>query len=251
MTDPTRDKARDQMLHDAFLIEECVARLTEKVRWLWYAVSLLQKMCPECSSPSLHMLRDSWCRCNACGHESDPTLLFQRCPDCDSVLAKEIYHYWCPHCRHVVRSLYAFDAKVFDAAYFREMMRESRDRKLARVEELKALLADSRSSPAEPDCPMDDDLAGLQTALDQIVALPVAFFRNAFLNPPAFDIDLYRRHIAELVEGCVVSFDGISALVQDARLDRVFRFIAVVFMDQEGVLKIQQEADGRIRLLGR
>jgi hypothetical protein len=38
MTDPTLDNARDQMLHDAFLIEECVAKLTEKVRWLWYAV---------------------------------------------------------------------------------------------------------------------------------------------------------------------------------------------------------------------
>lgn len=251
MSDTTRDEARDRMLQDAFLIEECVARLMEKVRWLCYAVALFQKECPECGSPSLHMLRDSWCRCSACGHECDPTLRFQRCPDCDSRLAKQVYHYWCPHCRQAVRSFYTFDAKVFDPAYFREMMRESRRRKLARVEELKALLAGSRSSPSEPDCPMDTGLTELQTDLDRVVAIPVALFRDAFLKPPTFDIDLYRRHIAELVEGCVVSFDGISALIQDARLDRVFRFIAVVFMDQEGVLEIQQEADGPIRLYGR
>lgn len=239
------------MLQDTFLMEERVTGLLERVRWLCYAVALFQKECPECGSTSLDMLRDSWCRCRVCGHECDPTLLFQTCPECDSRLTKRIYHYWCPRCRHTVRSSYCFEARVFDADYFREMMRESRARKEAKIEELRALLAGSRSSPLLPDCPMDTGFSDFQSDLDRVVGIPVAVFVNTILKRPAFDMDLYRRHILPLVQGCIVNFDGISALVQDARLDRVFRFIAVVFMDQEGLLEIQQEADGRIRLYGR
>lgn len=244
-------EAKERMLTDAFLMEERVAGLMEKVRRLCYAVVLFQKECPACGSPRLAMLRDSWCRCEGCGHECDPTLVFQVCPDCDSRLTKRIYHYWCPRCLSTVRSFYCFDAKVFDADYFREMMRESRERKEVRIEELRALLAGARSSPVSADCPMDRGLSEFQGDLDRIVGIPVAVFASTILKRPAFDLDLYRRHIQGLVQGCVVNFEGISALVQDAHLDRVFRFIAVVFMDQEGLLEIQQEADGRIRLYGR
>lgn len=243
--------ARDRMLLDAFMIQERVATLREEVRWLYYAVFLFGKECPQCGHADLAMLKDSWCRCRDCGHETDPTLCFQTCPDCGSPLAKRIYHYWCAHCRNTVRSFYCVEAKVFDADYFREMMRESRSRKEARIEELKALLAGARSSPATPDCPMNTGCSDFEADLDRVVAMPIALFRDTILKSPAFDIDLYREHIRELVQGCVVNFDGISALVKDARLDRVFRFIAVVFMDQEGILEIQQEADGRIRLCGR
>ena len=244
-------EARERMLQDAFLVEARVAGLMEKVRWLCYAVVLFQKECPGCGSQSLEMLRDSWCQCRACGHECDPTLLFQTCPDCDSRLTKRIYHYWCPHCRSTVRSFYCFEAKVFDADYFCEMMRESRARKEARIEELRTLLAGTRSSPLIPDCPMDVGFSELQGDLDRVVGIPFAGFTDTILKRPNFDMDLYRRHILGLVQGCVVNFDGISALVQDARLDRVFRFIAAVFMDQDGLLEIHQEADGRIRLYGR
>jgi hypothetical protein len=98
---------------------------------------------------------------------------------------------------------------------------------------------------------MDTGFSEFQSDLDRVVGIPVAVFVNTILKRPAFDMDLYRRHILPLVQGCTVNFDGISTLVQDARLDRVFRFIAVVFMDQEGLLEIQQEAGGRIRLNGR
>ena len=239
------------MLQDAFMIENRVASLREKVRWLYYAVFLLGKECSECGHADLVMLRDSWCRCRTCGHECDPTLCFQTCPECASRLTKRVFHYWCPHCRNTVRSFYCFDAKVFDAEYFREMMRESRARKEASIEEMRALLAGSRSSPLSPDCPMDTGFSGLQGDLDRVVGIPVAVSANGILKRPAFDMDLYRRHIMDLVQGCIVNFDGISTLVRDARLDRVFRFIAVVFMDQEGLLEIQQEADGHIRLYGK
>jgi len=36
-----------------------------------------------------------------------------------------------------VKSLFCFDARVFDADYFREMMRESRARREAKVEEMR------------------------------------------------------------------------------------------------------------------
>jgi len=52
------------------------------------------------------------------------------------------------------------------------------------------------------------------------------------------------------VQGCVVQFEGVSALVQDARLDRVYRFITAVFLDHEGLLDIEQHHDGTITLVG-
>jgi hypothetical protein len=47
-----------------------------------------------------------------------------------------------------------------------------------------------------------------------------------------------------------VEFDGISALIEDRRLDRVYRFITTVFLEHEGLLAMEQRHDGRIRLVG-
>ena len=108
----TITEAREQLLRDAFAIQDRVARLREKVRWLYYAIVLFQKDCPSCGAARLAMVRDSWCQCADCGHECDPTLCFQTCPECDLPLTKKIYHYWCPRCRFPVRALYCFDARV-------------------------------------------------------------------------------------------------------------------------------------------
>ena len=67
----------------------------------------------------------------------------------------------------------------------------------------------------------------------------------------AFDMLTYRQHILDLVQGCVVEFEGISAIVEDRKLDRVFRFITAVFMEQDGLLEIVQDHSGQIRLWGK
>ena len=70
------------------------------------------------------------------------------------------------------------------------------------------------------------------------------------VGSPSFDLDHYRHHILDLVPGCVVDFEGISRLIGEPRLDRVYRFIAVIFMDHAGELCIEQDAEGRIALVG-
>ncbi len=115
------------MIRAGELIQERVGQLREKVRALFYEIMLFQRDCPSCGGTSLFMLGDGRCQCHECGAEFDPTVAYQTCPNCNHALILRIQHYWCPPCRHTVRSLFCFDERVFDSAYFREMMRESRE----------------------------------------------------------------------------------------------------------------------------
>lgn len=239
------------LLEAAFRIERRVACLRDNVREFYFAVMLFQRPCTLCGVTGLAMLRDSWCRCGTCGQEFDPTEAFQSCPQCDGALAKRICHYWCPTCRKPIRSHFSFDARVFDADYFREMMRESRARKDAKVEEIRRLLAESRSQPLHACSDFSDVLPAFTADLDRYVAVPVVMEEVVATSRSAFDMLTYRQHILDLVQGCVVEFEGISAVVEDGRLDRVYRFIAAVFMEQDGLLQIVQDCSGRIRLLGK
>jgi hypothetical protein len=168
--------------------------------------------------------------------------LFQTCPACGSALTKKVFHYWCPVCRDTVKSRFCFDAKVFDKAYFCEMMRESRQRKQEKREAIRKLLKDSRS----PDYVMDaepaiSEIPGLETDLDSFVGsvLPKELIAQ-FVGRPEFDIARYRHHILQIVSGCIVHFDGIMPLISDRRLDRIFRFITLIFLDHEGLVSLTQ-----------
>lgn len=251
MIDIAKYTSGQPLLEAAFMIEQRVAALRGNVREFYFAVMLFQRPCTRCGTAGLAMLRDSWCRCAACGEEFDPTEAFQSCPECDGALLKKICHYWCQACRKPVKSLFCFDARVFDADYFREMMRESRVRRDAKVEEMRKLLAESRSAPHPPYEGYGGDLAAFTADLDRYVSVPVALEQYAAVKRPVFDMGIYREHILDLVRGCVVEFEGISPVVQDKRLDRVFRFITVVFMEQDGALEILQDQTGRIRLWGK
>ena len=66
-----------------------------------------------------------------------------------------------------------------------------------------------------------------------------------------FDLEAYRRHLTDLVQGCVVEFEGVSRLIDDARLDRIFRFVTAIFLEHEGLLEIEQIEGGRLRLVGK
>ncbi|MBT3379333.1 MAG: hypothetical protein HN742_37400 [Lentisphaerae bacterium] len=252
-TEPCRvgTKQPNPLLAGIANVEEMVRRLRDRVRRFVYQVVLLQKPCPNCGAASLKMMRDSWCRCDACGHECDPTLEFQRCPDCDGALARRRYHYWCPACRTAVVSRFTFDTTVFDPAYFREKMRESRERKRREREIMRTELAGARSSPyVHSEAPDLEAAPGLLNDLDRIIGIPMA---SPFLDVqgrPRFDLNRYRQHIRELIHGCIVHFDGIDALTSNRRLDRIYRFITVIFMEHDGEVTIDQRPDGAIVLTG-
>lgn len=240
------------MIRAGETIQQRVEEFKGKARRLYYAVMLFQQVCFSCGNTVLVMKGDRHCQCRACGVEFDPTIKFQTCPDCDCPVALKTQHYWCPRCRRPVRSMFCFDQRVFDAAYFRDMMRESRKRKQAEVEKLRELLLDARSLP-------------FYSEEEPVIGYPEQFAQDldGFLAPltpaaeieghrprPIFDIKAYRNHILNRVQGCVVEFEGISTLIDNPQLDRVYRFITAVFLDHEGVLEIEQRHDGRIRLVG-
>lgn len=228
-----------------------VSALRTKARSLFYAAMLLQRECASCGTCDLEMIRDGWCRCRACGNEFDPTLRFQFCAACDTSLILKRRHYWCPHCRQPVKSLFCLDSAVFAPTYFRDMMRESRERKQEEVNRIREMLAISRSSAYFPDDPpIPDDLNDMGEALSHFLGSATDSCEAGTDATPLFDIDRYRHHIRELILGCVVDFEGVSSLLDDVRLDRVFRFIAVVFMDHSGELRIEQGSRGRITLVG-
>lgn len=131
------------------------------------------------------------------------------------------------------------------------MMRESRQRKREEVEKLRHLLLEARSPPYWPEAePVLDNPAEFDEDLEGFIApLPASQAKERLVRP-FFDLQAYRRHLLDRVQGCVVQFEGVSALVQDARLDRVYRFITAVFLDHEGLLDIEQQHDGTITLVG-
>ena len=232
-------------------VEDRIAALRTCVRDLFYAVVLSQKPCPECGEPELCMVRDGLAVCAICSARIDPTLAFQTCADCDSRLVMKVCHYWCPQCHQPVRSLYCVDARVFDATYFREKMQKSRDRQ-RREDELSRQAV--RYTTSDPILPCEsislDQSPGLEMDLNAIIAAVVPQeLRNAVQEH--FDLDAYRRHLAELVQGCVVEFDGVARLIEDARLDRIFRFVTAIFLEHEGLLEIEQIEGGRLRLVGK
>jgi len=243
--------SRESMIRAGDRILQRVAEYRGKAKELFYEVMLFQKECPSCGNTDLVMTQDSHCHCRHCQAELDPTMQFQTCPDCDHALILKVYHYWCPSCRHAVRSLFSFDERVFNKEYFREMMRESRQRKKEEIEKMRHLLLEARSPPYSSDAePVLDNPAQFEQDLEQFIApLPASQTKETPIRP-FFDLHSYRQHLLDRVQGCVVQFEGVSALVQDARLDRVYRFITAVFLDHEGLLDIEQQHDGTITLVG-
>ena len=243
--------SRESMIQAGAFIQQRVSQLRDRARSLYYAVMLFQKECRSCGSTTLVMEQDACCHCRACGNRFDPTLEFQSCPDCDHPLVLKVCHYWCPHCQQPVRSLFCFDERVFDPAYFREMMRTSRQRKVEQADKLRRLLLDSRSAPCWPDTPPTlEELPGFADDLAPFVAALAQPMETVRWVRPYFDMAAYRRHLLDRVTGCVVEFEGVSAVIDDPRLDRVYRFITAVFLEHEGALVLRQSHDGRITLVG-
>ena len=234
-------------LHRFQYVENLIESLKDKLRKLYYRTILFAKPCPQCQIPDLTMLRDSWCKCQSCDHEFDPTVEFQECLTCGGPLSHQIFHYWCEKCRQRAVSTYCFDARVFDAMYFREKMQESRQRKSEKRKQMKQMLANTRSGHLVlPEDPSLSGMPGLEAELNQFVKVPLAQEMPCCPEAPLFDMKLYRQHIKERVSGCTVRFEGISSVIDEKRLDRIYRFITVIFMQHNGEIILRQDQDGEI-----
>jgi hypothetical protein len=137
-----------------------------------------------------------------------------------------------------------FDEKVFDKHYFREMMRQSRERKQQKREVLRQLLASSRSDPLQlTEVPDLTVIPGLLEDLDTFIQTEMPGLGDLLPNDGSrFDMDRYRRHILSILGWSDLRFSAVASLLENTRQDRVWRFVTLVFMQQDGEIDMVQEA---------
>ena len=128
---------------------------------------------------------------------------------------------------------------MFDAEYYREAMAKSRRRKLERREQARIFAVENRSAALEPPAVDLESVPGLIDALDGLAVGP-EFVALAPLCR-GFDLKRYESHVQAHIGPIAVSFDEIPSLGEDARKDRVWRFVALIFMAHAGLIAICQE----------
>jgi hypothetical protein len=157
-------------------------------------------------------------------------------------LVRKTYHYVCSHCQKTVPSRFLFDEKVFDKAYFQEMMRESRQRAKKKKKMVRQLLADSRSGVLEiTETPDLESLPGLVEDLNNFIgAEPTAMDQVVLDERPEFRMDDYRAHIDSILSWDCILFSEIAVLIEDIRSDKIWRFITLVYMQHDRKVKLTQ-----------
>lgn len=204
---------------------------------------LMGQACPTCNG-SLVMKQEGLCSCRSCNSEFDPTVVFQRCSNCGGKPVLRVRRYQCQQCSNGITSRFHFDGLVFDADYFRKKMSESRDRKQQQRERIRKILAESRSADLPIPAAYLETIPGLVDALNGLTAdvtnvLP-------WLPQDGFDLNRYQNHIQAHLQDFPVAMEEIPALIENSRKDRIWRFIAIIFLAHFGLIKIWQEGQSII-----
>ncbi len=222
----------------AFSLADAVAAFAGRAKRLYYAVMLLGHSCPACGG-RLTMLAEGRCRCRSCEHEFDPTVAFQRCSICGAKPVLGVRRYQCPQCGADVVSRFLFDDLVFDAKYFRQKMAESRKRKKQQRVRVRRMLAESRSGALSLPAAELSSVPGLAEALNGLVIganepLP-------WKPDKGFDLKRYESHIQAHIRDFPISLDEFPLLEKNTRKDRIWRFIALIFLAHFGLIDIWQD----------
>jgi hypothetical protein len=246
MADPLFNGAwlvRRPLLGGIVKVEGRMASFKERVKAFYFEVMLSPYRCPQCHGP-LRMTGTSQCSC-ACGNTFDPTLEFQKSACCGTKLVRRTYHYACSHCHEVVPSHYIFDERVFDKEYFREMMQEHRRRVRQEREEMKKFLAESRSGTLFlTEEPRLESLDGFVQDLEAFIqSQPHVPLDSGFEPKSIFNMDRYRSHILSCLPNQGVRFSDIAQVDENIRRDKAWRFITLVFMQNDRLIDLAQEGD--------
>jgi hypothetical protein len=222
----------------AFSLADAVAGFVERAKRFFYDVMLWDSLCPACGG-GLAMVREGVCKCRACGHQFDPTTTFQGCQACGGKVVLRVRRYQCQQCGADVPSRFLFDGLVFDAEYFRQKMVEHRQKKAEQHERVRQVLAESRSQALGLPAADLGDVPGLAEALNTLAAdAPSGLV--AWM-PSEFNLALYESHVQAHIGAIAVEFDQIPPLGGNRRLDRVRRFIAILFLAHAGLIDIRQD----------
>jgi hypothetical protein len=226
------------LLSLSYEMAEAVRQLLERARRFYYVVMLFGSRCPKCNG-ALNMVAEGRCRCDACRYEFDPTVVLQRCPSCGGVPVLKVRRYQCRQCGGDIRSPFLFDGIVYDARYFCRKMAESRQRKAELRQRVREMLADCRSDPLPLGATDLASVPGLVAALDGLTAGLEQVVQVE--SRDGFDLERYQRHIQGCLKMGSAQLRDMPALIENHRLDLVWRFIAVIFLEQAGVVQTQQQ----------
>ena len=220
-----------------------VSAFKKKAKQYYFEVILSVFQCPACGG-QLHMTGNSECSCS-CGNVFDPTLAFQKSACCSAGFVRKTFHYVCSQCHQSVPSRFIFDERVFDKTYFREMMRESRERKKKKREEIRQLLAVSRSeSLSLTEKPDLESIPGLIEDLNEFIQNASDESGNYTIEIGAeFDLNKYRERILSVLSWDSVLFSDIDPIIENDRKDRAWRFITLIFMEHEHEIELTQLGD--------
>ncbi len=113
------------------------------------------------------------------------------------------------------------------------MMQEARTRERRRKAEVKAILAGSRSDNLlllEEPCL--DSIPGLTEALNGVIGTGAVGFQD-LSSRSDFLIDNYRNHLLSTIGTGARLFSDITPLIEDWRKDKIWRFVTLIFMQQD------------------
>jgi hypothetical protein len=120
------------------------------------------------------------------------------------------------------------------------MMQNARARERRKREELKAILAGSRSDNLILlEEPRLDSIPGLTEALNGFIGTGVLGFQD-FLPRSGFSLEDYRSHLLSVIGNRSILFSDIAPLIEDCRRDRIWRFVTLIFMRQEREVSLTQ-----------
>jgi len=231
---------RTQIIERALGLAQAVAGFVAGARQFFHAVMLYGHRCPRCGG-SLQMEREGQCRCRGCGDIFDPTAAFQRCPACGGSARLRIRRYECVTCHTEVVSRFLFDGRVFDAAYFRQKMAEYRRRKRELRNRVRQMLSGTRSNAiAVPPAELAG-VPGLLEALNSLTAGTEAVLTAGIEK--RFDLHRYQKHIQAHLQLFPTALDDLPPLSENRRLDRIWRFVAIIFLAHAGLVNVWQEGE--------
>lgn len=233
----------NSLLKEILPVMERIGKIKKSVKEFYFEVVLSTVNCTICGG-RLKMIGQSECMCS-CGNVLDPTIEFQLSPCCSVRLVHKTYHYVCSCCNNSVPSRFLFDERLFDAQYFRERMQESRQRKKIKREAVRRLLTESRSNVLvfmeEPEL---ESVPGLLYDLDEFVENTNSDFEIAEPgHGNIFNIEKYHSHIRSVLTWNPIHFSEIAPLEDSYRRDRAYRFITLIYMENDHEIQIKQHGD--------
>jgi hypothetical protein len=242
---PKQNSARHEVQSNPLLkelhhVHTQISHLKDKTKIFYFRVLLSRHPCPKCSG-ELTMTGENQCSCS-CGEAFDPTLAFQKSACCGTQLIRKTFHYVCSRCKKANPSRFLFDERIFDKAYFCEMMKASRAKAKKKKEEMIKLLMEARSGelPLLQD-PCLESIPDLITDLDHFVGADEDESDDAALDTNSvFSMDDYRSHILSALDCGSRFFSKINNLGKDHREDKVYRFVTLIFMQNDQEVELTQ-----------